>query len=130
VLVNSLRKEVKHLNLCVPFLLSYFNIKQADSLSECVGTDIVSSYTVNGGPALLLPAVINKSHAKNSRNVNLIVSGIVPEARVPTLTLSSNPVLFSIYISPIAHIASLFNVRQQQYADNTQLMLLISPSNI
>jgi len=39
-------------------------------------------------------------------------------------------VLFPIYISPIAHIASLFNVRQQQYADDTQLMLFISPSNI
>ena len=33
------------------------------------------------------------------------------------------PVLFSIYISPIAHIASQFNVSQQQYADDTQLML-------
>ena len=40
------------------------------------------------------------------------------------------PVLFSIYISPIAHIASQFNVRQQQYADDTQLMLFISPSNL
>jgi len=39
-------------------------------------------------------------------------------------------VLFSIYISPIAHIASLFNERRQQYADDTQLMLFISPSNI
>jgi len=40
------------------------------------------------------------------------------------------PVLFSIYISPIAHIASLFNVCQQQYADDTQLLLSISASNI
>jgi len=40
------------------------------------------------------------------------------------------PVLFSIYISPIVHISSLFNVPQQQYADDTQLMLFISPSNI
>jgi len=40
------------------------------------------------------------------------------------------PVLFSIYISPIAHIASQFNVRQQQYADDTQLMLFLSPSNL
>ena len=38
-------------------------------------------------------------------------------------------VLFSIYISPIAHIASQFQVCQQQYADDTQLMLFLSPSN-
>ena len=40
------------------------------------------------------------------------------------------PVLFSIYISPNAHIASQFDVRQQQYADDTQLMLFISPSDL
>ena len=40
------------------------------------------------------------------------------------------PVLFSIYISPIAHIASQFNVSQQQYADDTQLLLFLSPSNL
>ena len=40
------------------------------------------------------------------------------------------PVLFSIYISPIAHIASQFNVSQQQYADDTQLMLFLSPSDL
>jgi len=39
------------------------------------------------------------------------------------------PVFFSMYISPLAHIASQFNVCQQKFADDTQLMLFISPSN-
>jgi hypothetical protein len=39
------------------------------------------------------------------------------------------PVLFSIYISPIANIVSQFNVCQQQYADDTQLMIFLSPSD-
>ena len=30
----------------------------------------------------------------------------------------------------MAHISSQFNVRQQQYADDTQLMLFLSPSNL
>jgi len=40
------------------------------------------------------------------------------------------PVLFSIWVSPIAHVASQFNMHQQQYSDDNQLMLFISPSNI
>ena len=37
--------------------------------------------------------------------------------------------LFSLYISPIAHIFSLFGLLQQQYADGTQLYLAISKDN-
>jgi len=40
------------------------------------------------------------------------------------------PVLFSIYISPIAHTTSQFSVRQQLYSDDTQLMLFLSPSDL
>ena len=46
------------------------------------------------------------------------------------IPLEKWPVLFSIYIFPIAHIASQFNVRQQQYAGDTQLVLFLSPSNL
>ena len=34
--------------------------------------------------------------------------------------------LFSLYISPIAHIAASFGLIQQQYADDTQLYIAIS----
>ena len=37
--------------------------------------------------------------------------------------------LFSLYISPIAHIFSSFGLLQQQYADDTQLYVAISKDN-
>lgn len=40
------------------------------------------------------------------------------------------PILFTIYTSPIAHIASSHNVLQQQYADDTQLFISLSPGNV
>ena len=39
------------------------------------------------------------------------------------------PLLFSLYISPIIHIASSFGLIQQQYADDTQLYIAISCSS-
>lgn len=38
------------------------------------------------------------------------------------------PLLFSIYTSPIASIASSFSVPQQQFADDSQLYISLSPS--
>ena len=40
-----------------------------------------------------------------------------------------DPKLFSLYISPIAHIVSSFGLLQQQYADDTQLYVAISKDN-
>ena len=39
------------------------------------------------------------------------------------------PLLFSVYTSPISTIAQSHHVSQQQYADDTQLFLALSPSN-
>ena len=39
------------------------------------------------------------------------------------------PLLFTAYISPIAGIADLYRINQQQYADDTQLFISLSPSN-
>ena len=39
------------------------------------------------------------------------------------------PMLFSLYISPIAHIVSSFGLLQQQYVDDTQLYVAISKDN-
>ena len=39
------------------------------------------------------------------------------------------PVLFSLYILPIAHIAAAHGLMQQQYADDTQLYVAISHLN-
>ena len=36
------------------------------------------------------------------------------------------PLLFSIYTSPIAHIAQAHGIQQQQYADDTQLYVALS----
>ena len=40
------------------------------------------------------------------------------------------PILFSLYISPIAEIASAHGLSQQQYADDTQLYVAITKSNL
>ena len=39
------------------------------------------------------------------------------------------PLLFSIYTSPIASIASSFSVPQQQFADDSQLYISLSHQN-
>ena len=39
------------------------------------------------------------------------------------------PMLFSLFISPIAHIASSYGLLQQQYADDTQKYVAISKDN-
>ena len=39
------------------------------------------------------------------------------------------PILFSLFISPIAHIVSSYGLLQQQYADDTQLYVAISKDN-
>jgi len=39
------------------------------------------------------------------------------------------PLLFSIYTSPISTIADYHHVSQQQYADDTQLYLALSPTD-
>ena len=40
-----------------------------------------------------------------------------------------SPMLFSLYISPIAHIVNSFGLLQQQYADDKQLYITISKDN-
>jgi len=39
------------------------------------------------------------------------------------------PLLFTAYASPIAGIAHLYSIDQQQYADDTQLFISVSPSD-
>lgn len=39
------------------------------------------------------------------------------------------PILFSVYISPVGQIASCHGLRHQQYADDTQLYIALSPVN-
>jgi len=41
-----------------------------------------------------------------------------------------DPLLFSIYIAPIAHIAQAHGIQQQQYADDTQLYVALSPNSM
>jgi len=40
------------------------------------------------------------------------------------------PALFTNYVSPIASIVSSHGVNQQQYADDTQLFVVLSPSSL
>ena len=40
------------------------------------------------------------------------------------------PLLFSIYTSPTAHTAQAHGIQQQQYADDTQLYVALSPNSM
>jgi len=40
------------------------------------------------------------------------------------------PILFIIYVSPISSVLSSHGVNQQQYADDTQLFVFLSPSSL
>ena len=39
------------------------------------------------------------------------------------------PVLFSVYISPISYLIATHNLQHQQYADDTQLYIAVSPTD-
>ena len=59
----------------------------------------------------------------NNSSASIHVASGVPQGSV------LGPLLFSIYTSPIASIASTFCVSQQQFADDSQLYISLSPSN-
>jgi len=54
---------------------------------------------------------------------------LLPSCGVPQGSVMG-PILFTIYVSPIASILSSHGVNQQQYADDTQLFVFLSPSSL
>ena len=47
-----------------------------------------------------------------------------------TLHVYLGPLLFTIYTSPISHIAESHNIQQHQYADDTQLFVALTSNNV
>ena len=46
-----------------------------------------------------------------------------------TSGLCISPIFFSLYISPLSHLIAAHNLQHQQYADDTQLFIAISPTD-
>ena len=59
----------------------------------------------------------------HSSNLSSCLAG-VPQGSV------LGPLLFSIYTCPITHIAQVHGIQQQQYADDTQLYVALSPNSL
>ena len=59
-----------------------------------------------------------------SQSENTLLSTGVPQGSV------LSPLLFSIFTSPVGHIISSSGVQHQQYADDTQLFISLSPANL
>jgi len=86
---------------------------------------LTSSFGIVGSSRNWLKSYLsNRSFSVTSGSTSSILSSScgVPQGS------DLGPILFTIYVSPIASIVSSHGVNQQQYADDTQLFLFISPA--
>jgi len=112
-------------------LLLYFSLLTLDTFDTIdhviLLNRLTSSFGIMGSSHHWLKSYLsNRSFSVASGSTSSIFSSScgVPQGSV------LGPILFTIYISPIASIVSSHGVNQQQYADDTQLFLFISPASL
>jgi len=89
---------------------------------------LTSSFGIMGSSHnWLMSYLSNRSFSVTSGYSSSII--LPSSCRVPQGSVLS-PILFTIYVSPIASIVSYNGVNQQQYADDTQLFVFLSPATL
>lgn len=87
-------------------------------------TRLSSSFGITGTPLSFLSSYLsNRTQSVHSGTASSCTTNChtgVPQGSV------LGPILFSLYVSPISHIANCFGVSLQQYADDTQLYIASS----
>ena len=90
------------------------------SIRQRTSSMLISANCSSGIPAGRVQRVV----VGLSQSENTSLSTGVPQGSV------LGPLLFSIFTSPVGHIISSSGVQHQQYADDTQLFISLSPANL